>query len=1478
MRKRRFLKGILKQTLAVVFAFALVVSGMTPMAAPMVVKAETTSESVYSNDFGSWSTDGWNVVWTSADTAGEAATKWNNDTDQEPVWNFYSENENGITATYSYTNAAAGNYTISVDTAGGDASGTISISDGTTTKSADLAMSWDGFTTVQTESLTVTEGATVTITISAAISAGGCFQLDNINLVCESTSDNTGDGGETGESGNTGTGDNTDGTDSNTGSGEEVYSNDFGSWSTNGWNVAWTSADTAGEAATKWNNDTDQEPVWNFYSANENGVTATYSYTNAAAGDYTISVDTAGGNASGTISISDGTTTKSADLVMSWDGFTTVQTESLTAAEGATITITISAAISAGGCFQLDNIKLVKSGSSGSNGEGEGEDTLPEGVIYLADMESGIPSGWSTAWSVSEATSASETGSGNNTTKVWNIWSASAQIVTLSYTVADVEAGIYKAVMDTAGGNVSGSISITDGNKTKSADMIAEAWDSYKTATTGFLTITETSDITITIVGDLLADGYFKLDNVTLLSATEEEVNADKTEKLEVLNTLITECKELKEADYTEETYEQLQTVLEEAEEFYETVSADLSAAEAEEIVEITDSLQEAKDALVDASLEIADIIVDKIDLKEGFIKGVDISSYVVEKNSGVTFYDFDGNAVSDAGFFALLKDAGVNWVRIRVWNNPYDASGNGYGGGNNDVEKAKTIGKLATDAGLQVLIDFHYSDFWADPAAQDAPKAWETLGLEEKKTEVYDFTLESLNALHAAGVDVRMVQIGNETNNGICGESTSNWSGMADIFNAGSSAVRAYEENVYGSDTTDGSEVMVALHFTEPNTGIQATIAQNLDNYNVDYDVFATSYYPFWHGTLTNLNSVLSSIATTYGKKVMVAETSYAYTYDDGDGHENNVRAGNADSLTLDYNISVQGQADAVSSVIKTVNDTSNGIGVFYWEPAWIPVEVYDASASNAASVLASNKAKWERYGSGWASSYSSEYDPENAGRYYGGSSWDNQALFDHEGHPLPSLNVFKYVDSGTTAEVKPDVIKATAVEFLAGEEIVLPSKVTAVCNDGSTVEVDVVWNAKEIAAIKGFGSFTVTGTAAGMKAVCNVEILPNNLLVNGGFESGIGEGNGWTLNYGDNATSLIKIDTGDIKRGSSAFKFDAWSSTITDFSMSQTVSGLEPGVYGCFMNVEGAGESGSYTIAISAIGDEEAGSDTAELKGWMVWDKAQVDNIVVKDGDSVTVTISITTTALETWGTIDEVYLYRVGNLSGTGGQGTSDNQPTGGSETEEDSENSTSQGTATEETKIDWNVITEQIQTIITKFFAMMSAGVGNVELADGGYSLDIDARGEAKVPVSVLQQVKDKNVTLALQTGYGVALSISGGDLNGKDLVSMKEIDLTAKCNLSAIPKNLVETKAMQSFCTRQVWVKDTGVFQVPVAMHVHVGKENAGRMAYLYRYDAITGKLVLSGCFLVTKEGQAMFALERGGEYLVTVTPVLANLR
>ena len=309
------------------------------------------------------------------------------------------------------------------------------------------------------------------------------------------------------------------------------------------------------------------------------------------------------------------------------------------------------------------------------------------------------------------------------------------------------------------------------------------------------------------------------------------------------------------------------------------------------------------------------------------FIRGMDVSSVLALEASGVKFYDENG---AEGDLFKILADNGVNYIRVRVWNDPYDSQHNGYGGGNNDVAKAAAIGKRAADNGMKLLVDFHYSDFWADPGKQKAPKAWANMTIDQKAQAVQTFTADALTTIRNAGADIGMVQIGNETTQAICGENT--WPNMAAIYNAGAAAVRAFDPGV-----------LVAVHFTNPEkTAAIKGLADKLDQNSVDYDVFATSYYPYWHGSLENLTAVLDYAATTYGKYAMVAETSYAYTLDDSDGFDNTVsRLGNNVGDNLLWPFTPQGQATEVREVMNAVNNVSGGkgLGVFYWEGAWVTV-----------------------------------------------------------------------------------------------------------------------------------------------------------------------------------------------------------------------------------------------------------------------------------------------------------------------------------------------------------------------------------------------------------------------------------------------------------------------------------------------------------------------------------------------------------
>ena len=375
--------------------------------------------------------------------------------------------------------------------------------------------------------------------------------------------------------------------------------------------------------------------------------------------------------------------------------------------------------------------------------------------------------------------------------------------------------------------------------------------------------------------------------------------------------------------------------------------------------------------------------------LSDDFILGMDASSVLVEENSGVTYHNFDGE---EQDVFQTFAEAGINYIRLRVWNDPYDENGNGYGGGNNDLATAIVLGKRATENGMKVSIDFHYSDFWADPSRQHAPKAWTDMELDEKSQALYEYTKSSLTQLLDEGVDVGMVQIGNEINYGMAGENQTE--NVITLLKAGSEAVREVSA-VYDK------QIDIVVHYTRiTDKGDVLNLVSQLVDSGLDFDMIGMSYYPFWDGTLKNMKRVLELIQEKYEKKVFLAETSYAYTLEDGDGSGNSF--GSSD-VVEGYPASVEGQATMIRDICEAVNEVG-GLGIFYWEGAWLPVG--EASADNSSI--------WETYGSGWASSFASDYDPEQAGKYYGGCSWDNQAFFDFKGYPLDSLHVFEYMRDG--------------------------------------------------------------------------------------------------------------------------------------------------------------------------------------------------------------------------------------------------------------------------------------------------------------------------------------------------------------------------------------------------------------------------------------------------------------------------------
>ena len=619
---------------------------------------------------------------------------------------------------------------------------------------------------------------------------------------------------------------------------------------------------------------------------------------------------------------------------------------------------------------------------------------------------------------------------------------------------------------------------------------------------------------------------------------------------------------------------------------------------------------------------EESTVYVEPVDgISDDFYRGMDVSAVLALENSGVKYYNFDGE---EQDVFMTLAQAGVNYIRLRVWNDPYDENGNGYGGGNNDVATAITLGQRATQYGMKVCIDFHYSDFWADPKKQFVPKAWEGMDIEEKSAALYNFTLESLTQILEAGVDVGMVQVGNEINNGMCGET--DVANVRKLLTAGSKAVREVA-------ASSGKDILVAVHYTNIDDMKKLdTLLTGLQVKEIDYDIVGLSFYPYWHGTMEDLKNAITHVRNTYGKKVYVAENAYCYTSEDGDGSANSIKG--TDDLAEGYSASVQGQANEVRDVCAAASE-AGAEGIFYWEGTWIPVGPADAD----------NSAIWEKYGSGWASSYAGGYDPKDAGQYYGGSSWDNQAMFDFTGHPLASLNIFKYLKYGATAPLAIDTIPEIVVSCNIGAEVKLPDTVSIIYNDRSEEQVPVTWDAEDIAAIdtENGGEFTVAGSLdEGTEVTAIVTVERVNYVQNPGFEDA--DTSMWTVTYsGETNPTDYQVKAADAHSGEVAFHF--WSGTSDmDFSIEQSFTDLEPGTYELSAFSQGGDLAADASMELYAVVDGKELTVPFMLTTYADWQNPTVSGIKVTDG---TLTIGVRYQCNKnSWGTLDDVTLHRVGN----------------------------------------------------------------------------------------------------------------------------------------------------------------------------------------------------------------------------------------
>lgn len=641
----------------------------------------------------------------------------------------------------------------------------------------------------------------------------------------------------------------------------------------------------------------------------------------------------------------------------------------------------------------------------------------------------------------------------------------------------------------------------------------------------------------------------------------------------------------------------------------------------------------------------------------DAFIMGMDSSELPslleAREAQDLKFYDFNGE---EKHILQTLKENGITDIRIRVWNDPYDAEDRGYGGGNCDVDNAVALAEMCAQYDLGVIIDFHYSDFWADPGKQRIPKEWEGLDSDAVASKITEFTEGALTRIKAVNEKITMVQVGNETTGGLAG--AKDWPTICKYMKAGIEAVRS----ATGAVAEGGAKV--AVHFTNAGSNTYLAHAKTLADNGVQYDVFGTSWYAYYssHGTLKNLTAQLKEIHDTYGKEVMVLETAYAWTEQDFDG------MGNTAIETTTEPITVQGMANAVRDVIKAIADLGDyGLGVCYWGGTWT-----SATESDSWEI---NQPIYKQYGCGWATSYAAGYDDDAND---GGTQVDNNAFFRPDGTPIEALKVFHYVYTGHTTTLMADYVYDSEVYCTVNEgHIELPTSVDLVLNNGSKQTVTPIWTTEEGALdeyITKASEYKVYGTTPlyGGVCVCTVWVMNENLLSGGSFE----ESDGFTA-YPDNTTKYIQSKLGDWKvtyaggteelqlfvsnnmgnarMGTNSFHF--WDNGSVSFDLYQTldVSKLEKfgnGKYGCSFDIQGNDGSNlaiySYITVKYNDGTEETTvqGTKADLLGWKVWSRTAVTGVELDLSRIESVTVGIHVYAEKKnqgpWGNIDNCQFY--------------------------------------------------------------------------------------------------------------------------------------------------------------------------------------------------------------------------------------------
>lgn len=379
-----------------------------------------------------------------------------------------------------------------------------------------------------------------------------------------------------------------------------------------------------------------------------------------------------------------------------------------------------------------------------------------------------------------------------------------------------------------------------------------------------------------------------------------------------------------------------------------------------------------------DADFSNTSYMIKRVNLKgkKDFINALDVSMVDLIEENGGSYYNYQGKKID---FFQFIKENNITAIRVRLFND-YQSEYGVKGGGKLDKERVLRIFKRAKQQNLKLILDFHFSDTWADPNNQKIPYAWKDLNFEQLVGEVYQYTKNTLKFFYDEKIDIDYIQMGNEIDYGmlfpfgqINWESqetiNSSFEQLSLILNNISCAIREIYPN---------SKIIIHLanalknHYGLPYDGIY--FLEKIINLEVDFDIIGSSFYSFFDKE-TPIESIANSIdelTTRFNKSFMLLEFSYGYTT------KTHPLANNVlsieDELT-DYPLSIQGQTNYIIDVISQVYKSKNGIGTCYWGGEYLPIK-----------------------NCGWAD--------ENTL-----ASWSNQALFTYEGVALPTFYLYQTI-----------------------------------------------------------------------------------------------------------------------------------------------------------------------------------------------------------------------------------------------------------------------------------------------------------------------------------------------------------------------------------------------------------------------------------------------------------------------------------